>query len=159
MNITHKDVGPTLGTPFADIELHGAEGVDGEPLVRVDGDTEEAGVGVDQLVLVPDHRVPQDASVTEEGEIGHVLGAVELGRVDLADGVGLVGLDLAVDVDGKLLSGGEGVILDLLLRDALKVATNVLVRVGHPTALLWVVGLLLLGLPDVVLHLQLEKHK
>merc|ERR1719356_426666 len=149
-----EDVGPALGTPLAHVDLHGAEGVDGEPLVRVDGDTEEARVGVDQLVLVPDHRVPQDASVTEEGEIGHVLGAVELGRVDLADGVGLVGLDLAVDVDGKLLSGGEGVILDLLLRDALKVAANILIRVGHPTALLWVVGLLLLGLPDVVLHLQ-----
>ena len=154
-----EDVGPALGTPLADVNLHGAKGVDGVPLVRVDGDTEEAGVGVDQLVLVPDHRVPQDASVTEEGEIGHVLGAVELGRVDLADGVGLVGLDLAVDVDGKLLSGGEGVILDLLLRDALEVAANILVRVGHPTALLWVVGLLLLGLPDVVLHLQLETPK
>ena len=86
MNITHKDVGPTLGTPFADIELHGAEGVDGIPLVRVDGDTEEAGVGVDQLVLVPDHGVPEDASVTEESEVSHVLRVVELGRVDLAAG-------------------------------------------------------------------------
>ena len=63
MNITHKDVGPTLGTPFADIELHGAEGVDGEPLVRVDGDTEETRVGVNELILVPDHGVPQDASI------------------------------------------------------------------------------------------------
>ena len=66
---------------------------------------------------------------------------------------------LSIDVDGQFLPCGEGIILDLLLRDALKVATNVLVRVGHPTALLWVVGLLLLGLPDVVLHLQLEKRK
>ena len=154
-----EDVGPALGTPLADVDLHGAEGVDGEPLVGVDGDTEEAGVGVDQLVLVPDHGVPEDAGITEEGEVGHVLRAVKLGRVDLADGVRLVGLDLAVDVDGKLLSGGEGVILDLLLRDALKVATNVLVGVGNPARLLRVVGLLFLGLPDVVLHLQLEKHK
>ena len=52
---THKDVGPTLGAPFADVQLHGAEGVDGVTLVGVDGETEEAGVGVDQLVLVPDH--------------------------------------------------------------------------------------------------------
>ena len=44
---------PTLGSSLSDIQLHGAEGVDGKPLVRVDGDTEEAGVGVDQLV-VPD---------------------------------------------------------------------------------------------------------
>ena len=115
MNITHKDVGPTLGTPFADIELHGAEGVDGIPLVRVDGDTEEAGVGVDQLVLVPDHRVPENAGITKEGEVSHVLRAVKLqrrrsesvwtsiisvlsftylGGVDLADSVGLVDFHL-----------------------------------------------------------------
>merc|ERR1711970_435725 len=64
-----KDVWPALVPPLADVELHGAEGVDGITLVGVDGDTEEAGVGVDQLVLVPDHGVPEDASVTEEGEV------------------------------------------------------------------------------------------
>merc|ERR1719367_1753597 len=58
-----KDVGPAFGPPFANIDLHGAEGVDGEPLVRVDGNTEEARVGVDQLVLVPDDRVPENAGV------------------------------------------------------------------------------------------------
>ena len=42
-----KDVRPALVPPLAHVQLHGAEGVDGEPLVRVDGDTEEAGVGVD----------------------------------------------------------------------------------------------------------------
>merc|ERR1719209_958560 len=67
-----KDVWPALVPPLADVELHGAEGVDGVTLVGVDGDTEEAGVGVDQLVLVPDHGVPEDASVTEEGEVSHV---------------------------------------------------------------------------------------
>ena len=36
-------------------------------LVRVDGDTEEAGVGVS------DHGVPEDTSVTEESEVSHVL--------------------------------------------------------------------------------------
>merc|ERR1719193_454673 len=50
-----KDVWPALVPPLADVQLHGAEGVDGVTLVGVDGDTEEAGVGVDQLVLVPDH--------------------------------------------------------------------------------------------------------
>ena len=48
-----EDVRPALRPPLAHVQLHGAEGVDGEPLVRVDGDAEEAGVGVNQLVLVP----------------------------------------------------------------------------------------------------------
>ena len=84
-----------LSSPLADIHLHGTKGVDGEPLVRVDGDAEEAGVGVDQLGLVPHHRVPEDAGVAEEGEVGHVLRHVELWRVDLADRVGLIGLHLS----------------------------------------------------------------
>merc|ERR1712045_929708 len=46
-----EDVRPALGSPLANVDLHGAEGVDGVPLVGVDSDTEEAGVGVDQLVL------------------------------------------------------------------------------------------------------------
>ena len=90
-----KDVRPALGPPLAHVQLHGAEGVDGEPLVRVDGDAEEAGVGVDQLGLVPHHRVPEDAGVAKEGEVGHVLRHVELRRVDLADRVGLIGLHLS----------------------------------------------------------------
>ena len=80
-----KDVRPTLGPPFPHVQLHGGAGVDWVPLVRVDGDTEEARVGVDQLPLVPDDRVPENAGVAEEGEISHILGAVELGGVDLAD--------------------------------------------------------------------------
>ena len=122
-----KDVRPALGPPLAHVQLHGAESVDGKPLVRVDGDAEEAGVGVDQLVLVPHHGVPQDASITKEGQVGHVLGTVELGGVDLADGVRLVDLVLSVDIDGKLLASGEGVILDLLLGNALEVASLLLV--------------------------------
>ena len=50
---SNTDMWPALGAPLAHVDLHGAEGVDGIPLVGVDGDTEEAGVGVDQLV-VPD---------------------------------------------------------------------------------------------------------
>merc|ERR1712142_1202587 len=38
-----KDMRPALVPPLADVQLHGAEGVDGETLVGVDGDTEEAG--------------------------------------------------------------------------------------------------------------------
>ena len=72
-----------LRPSLANIHLHGAECVDGEPLVRVDGDTEEARVGVDQLGLVPHHRVPEDAGVAKESQVGHVLGHVELGWVHL----------------------------------------------------------------------------
>ena len=76
-------MGPTFRAPFANVELHGAEGVDGEPLVRVDGDTEEAGVGVDQLVLVPHHGVPQHTGVPEVSQVSHVLRTIKLRRVHL----------------------------------------------------------------------------
>ena len=89
-----KNVRPALRSPLSNVDLHGAEGVDGIPLVWVDGDTEEAGVGVDQLVLVPDHRVPENAGITKEGEVCHVLRAVKLGGVDLAYGVRLESLHL-----------------------------------------------------------------
>ena len=73
-----KDVRPALRSPLSHVDLHGAEGVDGVPLVGVDGDTEEARVGVDQLILVPNDGVPENAGITKEGEIGHVLRAIKL---------------------------------------------------------------------------------
>ena len=127
-------MGPTLGAPFANVELHGTESVDGEPLVRVDGDTEEAGVGVDQLVLVPDHRVPENAGITKESQVSHVLRAVELRGVDLTDGLAFVGLDLTIDIDSELLARVEGVIADvLILHETFKVAADLLVGVWNPT--------------------------
>ena len=83
-----------------------------------------------------------------------VMRLTYLGGVDLADCVCLVGLHLSLDVDLKLLACCEGVILDLLLRDAFEVPPDLLVGVGHPHALLRVIGLLLLCLSDVFLHLQ-----
>merc|ERR1712012_791929 len=118
-----EDVRPALIPPLANIQLHGAEGVDGESLVGVDGDTEETRVGVDELVLVSDHRVPQDTGITKIGEISHVLGAVKLGRVDLADLLLLEHLDLASDIDTDLLAISG-------LDQTLQVAT--LALVGHP---------------------------
>ena len=41
-----------LVPPLAKVDLDGSGGVDGEPLIRVDGHAEEAGVGVDQLAHV-----------------------------------------------------------------------------------------------------------
>ena len=64
-------------------------------LVGVDGDTEEAGVGVDQLVDISDLQVPEDGGVIEVGQVGHILAAIELGGVDLAHLVLLVHLLLA----------------------------------------------------------------
>ena len=53
---------------------------DGEPLVRVHSDTEESGVGVDQLGLVTNHRVPENAGIAKESKVGHVLRHVKLGE-------------------------------------------------------------------------------
>ena len=69
--------------PLADIDFHGAQSVDGVTLVRVDGDAEEAGVGVDQLVLVPHHGVPQHTGVPEVSQVSHVLRTIKLRRVHL----------------------------------------------------------------------------
>ena len=68
-----EDVGWALGTPLADVDLHGTLGVNGEPLVGVDGNTEEARVGVDELILVPNDGVPQDTSVIQVGQARHVI--------------------------------------------------------------------------------------
>ena len=65
MYITHKDMRPTLGSSLSDIQLHGAEGVDGKPLVRVDGNTKETRIGVDELIHIPNCRVPQNASIVK----------------------------------------------------------------------------------------------
>ena len=58
-------------------------GVDREPLVRVDSDTEEAGVGVDQPLDVALLQVEQHRCVIEVSQAGHVLAAVILRRIDL----------------------------------------------------------------------------
>ena len=78
-------MGWTFISPLANVDLHGPLGVDGEPLVGIDGNAEEARVGVDELILVPNHRVPQDASVIEVGQTRHVIAAVKLGGVDLTN--------------------------------------------------------------------------
>ena len=79
-----EDVRPALRPPLANVQLHGAEGVDGEPLVRVDGDAEEAGVGVDQLILVSNHGVPEDTGIAKVSQVSHILRTVKLGGIHLA---------------------------------------------------------------------------
>ena len=58
-------------------------GVDGEPLVGVDSDTEEAGVGVDEPLDIALLQIEQHGGVIEVSQAGHVLAAVILGRIDL----------------------------------------------------------------------------
>ena len=62
-------------------------GVDGEPLVGIDGNTEEAGVGVDQSLNIALLQIEEDRCVIEVGQAGHVLTAVILGRIDLNIGI------------------------------------------------------------------------
>ena len=76
--------------PLAQVQLDHSWGVDGEPLVRVDDNAEEARVGVDKLGLVPGFQVVEDGGVVEEGQVGHVVAFLELGRVD---GPALLGLE------------------------------------------------------------------
>ena len=47
------------------VHFHGTQGVDGETLVWIDGNTEEARVCVNQFILVPDHRIPKNASIIQ----------------------------------------------------------------------------------------------
>ena len=62
-------------------------GVDWEPLVGVDSNTEEAGVGVDQPLDIALLQIEQDRRVIEICQAGHVLAAVILGRIDLNVGI------------------------------------------------------------------------
>ena len=80
--------------PFAKVELDHSWGIDGEPLVRVDNNTEETRVGVDQLGLVPGFQVVKDRSIIEKGQVGHVIAFLKLGWIDRASLLRLEGLFL-----------------------------------------------------------------
>ena len=78
-----EDVRRHFVPPLTTVETHGPHGVDGEPLVGVDSDAEEAGVGVDELLNVTLLQIEEDGGVIQIGEVRHVLTAVVLGRVNL----------------------------------------------------------------------------
>jgi len=100
-----KDMRWALAPPHAHVDLHGTLGVDGETFVGVDGDTEETRVGVDELILVPNNRVPQNASVTKEGQTSHIVRAVKLWGIDLTNLILLEDFGvLAQNLDSDLLS-------------------------------------------------------
>ena len=74
-----------LVPPLAQIDLYNSGGVDGEPLVWVDHNAEQARVGVDQFGLVPGLEVPEDRGLIEEGQVSHVITLLKFGRVDLTN--------------------------------------------------------------------------
>jgi hypothetical protein len=76
------------------VNLHSALSIDRESLVGIDGNAKETRVSVDELILVPDNRVPEYASVIEIGQPCHVIAAVKLWRVHLANLIFLEDLNL-----------------------------------------------------------------
>ena len=55
--------------------------IDREPLVGVDGDAEEAGVGVDEEALVPGLQVVDHSRLGKVGHIGHILNQFVFWRI------------------------------------------------------------------------------
>ena len=80
-----KNMRGHLIPPLATVDANSPHGVDGEPLVGVDSNTEETRVGVDELIDIADPKVPQNRGIIEIGQVAHVLTAVKLGRVDLSN--------------------------------------------------------------------------
>jgi len=78
-------VGWNLIPSLANVHLDHSLGVDREPLVGVDNNTEKARVGVDELGLKTDLQVVEDRGIIEVGQVSHVLTFLKLGRVDLAN--------------------------------------------------------------------------
>jgi len=116
-------MGRALRPPQANVQIHGTLGVDGEPLVGVDGNTEKARIGVDELILVPDNRVPQDTSIIQISQTSHIIRAVKLGWIDLSNLVLFedFGLSLFKELDSDFVSISG-------LNETLKVTTSGLLR-------------------------------
>ena len=75
----------TFTSPQSHVDFHGTLGVDWKTLVRIDGNTKKARVGVNELILVPNHRVPQNASIIQIGQASHIIRAIKLWWIDLAN--------------------------------------------------------------------------
>merc|ERR1719516_486608 len=70
-----------LISPLVTVEGSHDGSVHHQPLVRVDTDTEQARVGVDLKNLVTGSQIVEDAGSVQDGQVGHVLLLLELGRV------------------------------------------------------------------------------
>ena len=79
-----KDMWWDFIPPLTTVNTYSSHSVNRESFVGVDSDTEETGVGVDELFNVPLLQIEEDGGVIQIGEVRHVLTAVVLGRVHLA---------------------------------------------------------------------------
>jgi hypothetical protein len=70
-----------LVSPLVPVERSHDGSVHHEPFVRVNTDAEETRVGVDLEDLVAGSQIVQDATLVEDGQVGHVLLLFELGGV------------------------------------------------------------------------------
>ena len=62
-----KDVRRAFIPPQSHVDFHSTLGVDRKPNVRIDGNAEKARIGVNELVLVPNHGIPQDTTIAQIG--------------------------------------------------------------------------------------------
>jgi hypothetical protein len=60
-------------------------GVDHEPFVRVDTDAKETGISVNLEDFVTIPQIVENAGLVEDGQVGHVLLLLELGRIAIED--------------------------------------------------------------------------
>jgi hypothetical protein len=109
-------------------------GVDGEALVGIDGNTEEARIGVDELILVPYHRVPQDTGIIKVSQTSHVIRAIKLRRVNLTNLILLEDFDIS-----RFQDFDRGLLTIHRLNQTLQVATSALLR--DPAGLLRIIRL------------------
>ena len=127
-----KNMGRHFIPPLASVDSDGSHGVDGEPLVGIDSNTEKTRVGVDESLNITLLQVEQNRSIVEVGQVRHVLAAVVLGRVDLGDKLLLEGLSFALPgalqhLDLDLVSGG---LLDNTLGELLLWVRNIARALG-----------------------------
>ena len=80
---------PNLIPPFSKVDLADPVGVDGVPLVRVDDNTEETRVSVDELGLEPNFQIVEDRGIIQESQVSHVFALLKFRRIDLSNLGGL----------------------------------------------------------------------
>jgi len=69
----------------SNIDVHGPLGVNWESLVWIDSNTEKPRIGVDELILVSDYRIPENACVIQIRQSRHIILTIKLWRIDLAN--------------------------------------------------------------------------
>merc|ERR1712214_108770 len=94
-----KDMRWHLIPPLASVQSNSSHGVDGEPLVGIHSNTEETRVGIDKSLNISLFQVEENRGIIEVGQVGHVLTAVILRRVNLGDQISLELLSLTAGID------------------------------------------------------------